>query len=205
MYKTCRNWQNLEKCMFDGVGDYAIPVIEPSDCDVENWISFNYARTCEDPEIHGVHFFVDDYQFMRLWTDPDRYLPMLRRFQAVCSPDFSMYTDWPKAVQIYNQYRKHWLAAYWQMHGINVIPTIGWSDEASHAWCFDGEPVGGAVAVSSIGTQQGKVSKRLFLAGYNAMLERLRPTKIIMYGSVPDGCEGNIVTVRAFQDKWRGE
>ena len=50
----------------------------------------------------------------------------------------------PFAMQIYNQYRKHWLAAYWQLNGITVYPTISWSDENSYEWCFDGEPRGGA-------------------------------------------------------------
>lgn len=152
-YRTTRNYENLQKAMFDGVGRYDIPQIQPEHRIADNWISFNYAKGCEDPELHGVHFFVDDYQFLRLWTNPDTYINMLSRFQVVCTPDFSTYTDFPKAVQIFNHYRKHWLGAYWQASGITVIPTISWSDEDSYEWCFDGEPIGGVVAVSSVGTQ----------------------------------------------------
>ena len=83
--------------MFAGVGEYGIPTIQPELVDTENWIGFNYARSCEDPENHGVHFFVDDYQFVRLWNNPDAYLGRLRRFDAVCTPDFSLFTDFPKA------------------------------------------------------------------------------------------------------------
>lgn len=203
MYKTQRNYENLNKALFDGVGEYGIPVIQPSDFRADNWIGFNYAKGCEEPEIHGVHFFLDDYQFVRVWSQPDSYLNMLRKFQAVLTPDFSTYTDFPKAIQVYNHYRKHWLGAYWQMCGIRVIPTISWSDEESYSWCFDGEPIGGTVAVSSVGTQVSKESSRLFMNGYNEMLERLEPSAIIMYGKVPDGCEGNIIPVGAFQQKWR--
>lgn len=53
-------------------------------------------------------------------------------------------------MKIYNHYRKHWLGAYWQDNGITVIPTISWSDKESFGWCFDGELVGGTVAVSSV-------------------------------------------------------
>lgn len=203
MYKTQRNYENLNKALFDGVGKYGIPVIQPSDFRADNWIGFNYAKGCEEPEIHGVHFFLDDYQFVRVWSQPDSYLNMLRKFQAVLTPDFSTYTDFPKAIQVYNHYRKHWLGAYWQMCGIRVIPTISWSDEESYSWCFDGEPIGGTVAVSSVGTQVSKESSRLFMNGYNEMLERLKPSAIIMYGKAPDGCEGNIIPVGAFQQKWR--
>ena len=34
-----------------------------------------------------------------------------------------------------------------------MIPSISWSDEHSFDWCFDGDPVRGTVAVSSVGTQ----------------------------------------------------
>lgn len=204
VYRQQRNYENLNKRIFKGVGEYNTPVLKSAVYEVDNWISFNFARGCEEPEKHGIHFFIDDYQFMRLWKNPDAYLEMLKQFQAVCTPDFSTYTDFPKAIQLYNHYRKHWLGAYWQEHGIKVIPTISWSDEASFDWCFDGEPVGGAVAVSSVGTQGNKRSARLFEVGYNEMKERLRPARIVLYGSIPKCCEGdNLVTVRAFQSKWR--
>lgn len=57
------------------------------------------------------------------------------------------------------------------MHGMTVYPSVSWSDERSYDWCFDGDPVGGIVAVSSVGTQQNKESKRLFLRGYEEMMK----------------------------------
>ena len=205
MYKQQRNYENLNKYIFDGVGKYGIPEIKPEQFTVDNWISFNFAKSCDEPEKHGIHFFIDDYQFIRLWTNPDAYLAMLGRFQAVCTPDFSTYTDFPMAIQLYNHYRKHWLGAYWQQNGVKVIPTISWSDESSFDWCFDGEPVGGMVAVSSVGTQHNKTATRLFELGYREMMERLKPSTVIMYGLIPDCCFGNIVPVRAFTTKWRDD
>lgn len=204
IYRQSRNYENLNKRIFPGVGEFGIPALKASIFNVENWISFNFARSCDEPKKHGIHFFIDDYQFTRLWKNPDTYLPMLQQFQAVCTPDFSTYTDFPLAVQIYNHYRKHWLGAYWQEHGIRVVPTISWSDEASYEWCFSGEPVGGMVAVSSVGTQGSKSTMRLFAAGYGEMKRRLKPSYIVVYGTVPECCDGdNIIPVKAFQSKWR--
>lgn len=204
MYRQQRNYENLNLMIYEGVGRYNVPQIQPIyDFHVDNWISFNFVRTCDDPEIHGVHFFIDDYQFTRLWSSPKAYVEKLSQFQAVCTPDFSTYTDFPKAVQIYNHYRKHWLGKFWQDNGITVIPTISWSDEESYEWCFDGEPVGGVVAVSSVGTQSQKETAELFVNGYREMMKRLKPKAVIIYGLVPDECEGNIIPVRAFQEKWR--
>lgn len=203
MYRQGRNYENLNKGIFDGTGTYDIPRLFPEHCNIKNFIGFNFAKTCKQPYDKGLHFFIDDYQFTRLWSNPDTYLELLQKFKCVCTPDFSTYTDFPKAVQIYNHYRKHWLGAYWQNNGITVIPTISWSDKASFEWCFDGEPVGGAVAVSSVGTQLNKESRLLFMDGYNEMLARLQPSIIYFYGNVPEGCNGNIVRLAAYQEKFR--
>lgn len=128
---------------------------------------------------------------------------MFRQFTHVMSPDFSTYTDFPKAIQIYNHYRKHWVGAYLQENGVNVIPTISWSTPDSFEWCFDGEPVGGVVAVSSVGAANSKAKKELFLAGYNEMLARLQPEVILFMGKVPEECTGNIVQIKAFTDRFK--
>lgn len=204
MYRQRRNYENLNKAMFEGAGSYNIPILTAENIKAENFIGFNYAKSCKDPDKKTLHFFVDDYQFSRVWSNPDAYMPMLKKFKAVCTPDFSLYTDFPVAMQIYNHYRKHWLGAYMQLHGIKVIPTIAWSDESSFEWCFDGEPIGGSVIISSVGTQANSESKRLFKSGYEEMLRRLRPQKIYLYGLIPEGCEDSrIVRVPAFQEKYR--
>lgn len=203
IYRQERNYENLNKVIFDGAGLYDTPCLLPTDITAEAYISFNYAKSCKDRADKGVHFFIDDYQFARLWSQPDAYLDMLREFRCVFTPDFSTYTDFPKAIQIYNHYRKHWLGAYWQMYGITVIPTISWSDEASFEWCFDGEPVGGVVAVSSVGTQMNKESRRLFYLGYCEMLKRLNPSAVLFYGMIPDDCAGlakRVIPLTTFQE-----
>ena len=190
------NFENLDKFSFSGVGKYEIPQIDPeTKYPGGEFVGMNYALTEKFPESKIMHCFVDDYQFIRYWNNPDKYLPVLSRFSAVCSPDFSTYTDMPLAMQIYNHYRKHWLASYWQLNGITVYPTISWSDESSYEWCFDGEPVGGVVAVSSVGTQKNKESKRLFLLGYEEMMKRLDPAWVIFYGIVPEECDWNVIRV----------
>lgn len=201
-YAHTRFCNNLDEIVFDGVGPFDIPEIKPERWEPVEFIDFNRAMSVDKRDGKGVHFFVDDYRFERVWHDWKRYGEALARFGACMTPDFSMYTDWPVAVQIWNHYRKHFIGAYIQTLGVRVYPTICWSDEKSYGWCFDGEPVGGCVAVSSVGTQRGKESRRLFLAGYEAMLERLKPETVIFYGGVPDECKGNIVRVMAFQDKF---
>ena len=202
-YAKQRFCENTDEIIFDGVGLYDIPQIYPEKFEPCEFIGFNYAKTEKAKGDKGVHFFVDDYQFERVWRDWKKYGEMLSEFSAVMTPDFSTYTDWPKALQIYNHYRKHFVGAYLQTIGLKVYPTISWSDKDSFEWCFDGEPVGGTVAVSSVGTQRGKKEKLLFLEGYNAMIERLKPETIIFFGNIPKECMGNIVRIKPFQEKFR--
>lgn len=197
LFKKTRNWENLQIATFvNHAGAYEIPKMLPvTECPDLDWIGFNYARGVDkaDRAKHGLHFYLDDYQFQRLWADPERYIPMLKDFGAVMSPDFSVYSDFPKAVKIWNVYRNMWLACLWQCYGITVIPTIMWGAPDTFEYCFDGFPTDGIVSVSTEGSFASEARRESFHAGYSEMLERLHPRGIIVQGQIPDGLEGNVV------------
>lgn len=182
-------------------GEFMIPSIEPYEGEIPDaWLPFNYAKS-RPVERVALQMFLDDYQLARLWNSPQQYVALLSRASAVCSPDFSLYTDAPEILNIYNHYKKHWLGAWWQMMGVNVIPTICWAGPDSYKYCFDGEPSGAVVAVSSVGTQ--KSAKKEFLHGYDAMLERLSPSVVLFWGNVPQEARGNIKKIDSFIDEAR--
>lgn len=197
------NFENLDKFQFSGCPPYGIPTLEAITANVSHleWIPFNYAMTAKDRKSKGIHFYVDDYQFQRVWNDPDRYMRLLSEFGAVTTPDFSQYTDMPVAMRLYNHYRKHWLGAYWQMHGLTVIPTICWSDPESYEWCFDGEPTNSIISISSVGTQKRRESKELFAQGCREAIKRLNPSEILWYGKVPDEFDWNVIRIKPYQDE----
>lgn len=190
---------NLESAMYKGVGKYNIPEIKPVyECKTNVWLGFNYVRKYETKKDKntGVHFFLDDYHFERVWNTPDKYLKYLSRYDCVLSPDFSLYVDFPLAVTIYNHYRKHWLAAYWQESGITVIPVIRWMFPDSYEWCFDGEPKHSIVAVSNVGCVKDPELKDMFDTGYVEMLNRLEPKQILFYGNTFGDYEGNVKYIK---------
>lgn len=204
-YRETRNYENLQKVIYDGEGEYQIPALMPVNDlhKVEGWIPWNKASTSRRRDNKGIHFFIDDYHFTRLWEQPDHYLSMLREFGAVCTPDFSPYSDFPKAMQLYNHYRKHWLGRYWQDNGITVIPTITWSSPDTLEWAFDGEPVGGIVALSSVGMLKGEY-KDWLIDGYEAMMDILQPTAILWKGTVPEEIKNSgIIEIEQHIAKWR--
>lgn len=179
--------ENMDRALYEGVGLYDIPELKAVDeFTAKDFGRLIYWNKENNPKDTCLHTFSYDYQFNSVWSSPDKWLPRLHRFDSVLAPDFSMYTDMPKALQIYNHFRKHWVARYWSENGIKVIPNIGWSTPDSYEWCFDGEPVNSVVAVSSVGCLKKPEAKKLFLEGFEAMMDRLNPKQIILYGAVPD-------------------
>lgn len=194
-------WQNLELAFFEETASrYNFPIIEPvyELPEVKRYIEFDYCkRIRENRSDLGVHFFEDDYKFERVWTGPERYGEMLSKFGFIIGPDFSQYADFPKAVRIYNHYRNNWLVRYWQIcYNMIVIPTILWGPEEDYDWCFEGYPKHSIVAVSNVGVGNSKEEKEYFDKGYNEMLKRLEPSKILFYTRNFAEYPGNIQYIR---------
>lgn len=199
------NIVNLKYGQFSGEGYYDIPKLAPVKKlpEIREWIGFNYVLSDPDPAGKAVHFFVDDYQFERVWNDPERYIEKLQKYVCVATPDFSPYGDMPLALQIYNHYRKHWCGAFWQQHGITVIPTIRAStDPRSLDWYLDGEPKEGIVLISSMWTAKDEL-REIFEKEYNTMFDKLKPKKVFVYGKELDGLQGNVEFIKAFTNKFR--
>ena len=158
-----------------------MPIIQNDEFIPDALIGFNYAKTSENKKC-GLHMFVDDYQFERLWNRPDEYIKLLKSYECVLSPDFSLYMNMPMAMKIWNVYRSRLLGQYWQRCGIKVIPTISWAEPETFSFCFDGIPEGSVVAISTIGVKQQDSSMKIWKDGMDAMIKKIRPTTIIEYG-----------------------
>lgn len=139
-----------------------------------------------------VHFFLDDYKFEVMWNNPEPRIDKLRQYRGVLSPQFSTYYTMPLALQLYNTFRSRWCGAYFQQHGLTVIPTISWGLPDSYDFCFEGIERGSIVAVSTIGVRD---EKQYFISGYNEMMRSISPSVIICYGSPFPEMQGYIIPV----------
>lgn len=125
-----------------------------------------------------INSFVNDYLLERYWKNCWKYINKFSISSGIMSPDYSLLINMPKPLQIFNVYRNRYIGFEWQRAGLNVIPTISWSDYNSFEYCFNGIEKGSIVAVSNIGCINDK-QKNIFDAGYNEMIKRLQPKKII--------------------------
>ena len=153
-------------------GMFEMPILDPINYTPKELLGFNYAMSSKLDDC-GIHFFLDDYQFERVWNRLEFYTNILKRFDCVFTPDFSLYTDMPLPLMIYNVYRSRLIGQYMQKQGIKVIPTISWADRLSYQFCFDGLPKYSTVAVSTVGVIKDKNARRLWSEGFTEMLERV--------------------------------
>lgn len=125
-----------------------------------------------------VSTFVDDYILERYWNDPKKYIEYFKKAKYVMSPDYSLLVGMPKPMQMWNVYRNRLVGYVWQSSGINVIPTISWSNEDSFEYCFNGVEIGSVVAVSNTGCRNEE-NKHFFDLGFYKMIEVLKPSIIL--------------------------
>lgn len=168
------------------VDGYEMPTLKACNIIPTSLVSFNAALTAKDHN-QCVHFFIDDYQFERIWNLPDRYVECLRQFQCVIAPDFSQYTDMPYPQRMWNNYRGKFIGAWLQSQGVTVIPNVTWSLPDSYDYCFDGIPQQSVIAINSTGAARYGLTRFLWLKGYREALSRLRPLAVIRYGTMIPG------------------
>ena len=189
-------------------GKYGMPIIKKCDVDIStlNLIGSDKIKINETQMslsiLRTVHFFLDDNKLERYYYQPQKYIERLAQYPHVLTPDYSLYTDMSIAMQIFNTFKNRWCGAYWQEHRLSVIPTVGWSTNASYEFCFDGLENGTVVAVSTIG---GLKNKDLFLRGYFEMKERIAPKQVLCYGNAFPEMGDEVIAVDYKKTIWRAK
>ncbi len=176
-------------------GIYNLPVLKRCNFIPYDLIGFNYMLTSKKKD-KGIHFFLDDYQFERIWNDPDAYIDKLLSFPCCLTPDFSLYLDMPMAMKIWNVYRSRLIGQMIQDRGGNVIPTLQWADKETFKFAFDGIEKGGTVAVSTVGVMKNEEACKIWTAGMDEAIRQVEPSAIVLYGSDIDYDFGDINVVK---------
>ena len=173
------NLELIDSSRLDGF--YQMPIIRKVYFIRDVLIGFNYMLTSKNKNV-GIHCFIDDYQFERLWSSPQEYVEKIAEYDCFLSPDFSLYMDMPMAMKIWNIYRSRLIGQFLQDCGVCVIPMISWAEPETFTFCFDGIEPGGVVAVSTIGVKREENSFHIWKQGMDEMIKRIRPQTILCYG-----------------------
>lgn len=212
MTRTLMNWEhapgNIDSLnttnIFESDNEYGIPFILPNKEVPKDLIMYGTEVRRSYAQTRGktVHFFLDDYKFEPMWNKPIKTLQPIINIGRALSPDFSIYADYPRALQIYNVYRNRWLGRYWQEFDVKVTPTVAWGDKSTFDFCFMGVPKNNPVAIGTVGLRSNE-SKRLFCEGFEKMCEVLEPSALIVYGeSEPLDFSKYVDNVVKFESYW---
>jgi len=173
---------NLELVDLERVtGFYQMPILEKCLIIPTDLIGFNYMLSSTDTNT-GIHCFVDDYQFERLWSNPYKYADRIAEFECFLTPDFSLYMDMPMSMKIWNIFRSRLIGQFLQDQGVDVIPTVSWAEKDTFDFCFDGIAEGSVVAISTIGVKNSDYSMQIWRDGVDELIKRIKPYAILVYG-----------------------
>ena len=183
--KGCKDVFNaflVESATYAGI--YEFPCIRPT-YDVPNkLVVFSKALSCKDYD-KWVHFYEDDNLFERIWRTPRKYLEVLKRYNGVILPDFSLYRDMPLNYQHWNIYRSRAIGHWLQVNGIRVIPNIRFGDRRTYQVCCDGISKHCVIAMGSHGNMKHKADRDIFFEGFDVVVRKLQPSVIVIYGTAP--------------------
>ena len=161
-------------------GKYDFPVLKVTKQVPLDLISFSKCERANDA--HWLHFYLDDYKFVFQIRYPPDCRDAFRRAAGVITPDFSLFSDMPLAMQIDAVFKGRVFGYWLQKIGVSVIPNVRWCDKRSLSFAFDGIPKGGTVAVGTHGCVKDPRVRSLFLEGFDKMIERIRPKTVVVYG-----------------------
>lgn len=173
---------------------WQMPIINNDNFIPSDLIGFNYAKSSNNKQT-GIHFYLDDYQFERLWNNPSEYVDILSEYECILSPDFSLYLDMPMPMKIWNVYRSRQIGQYYQSMGIKVIPTLSWAEKETFEFAFKGIPKGSVVSVSTIGVKRDENALKIWNDGMDAMIKEIEPSTILVYGGELDYDYGDIKVI----------
>ncbi|MEG1725924.1 MAG: DUF4417 domain-containing protein [Anaerovoracaceae bacterium] len=201
--KSARGDELFIRDKFSSNNRWGIPTIKC--CDTSNYpvklMSFSSVKRNDTKNFDkAVHFFKDDYRMESVYNKPYDKMEVLAQYRCLITPDYSIYTDLPLAIQIYNVFKSRWCGAFWQDYGKDVIPSVSWGDASSFDFCFEGIEENSAVFVSTIGVRKKETD---FLQGYNVMLDKIKPNTIFCLGHPFDAMDGNVIFID-YKDTFAG-
>lgn len=170
------------------VGPYDIPKIEACTHVPAALISFSEAmgRTKPDP-LAWVHFYEDDYKFVRLWKQPNRYYDRLKLFGGIITPDFSLYRNMPAAQKIEHTYKNQLLGARMQADGFNVVANIRLSGRASIPYALAGVSQNSTLAIGLHGCVSSRENRPHVVQEIKIICDYCKPASLVVFGSVRSG------------------
>lgn len=191
--------------LFETENKYGFPVVRSSEnFQCSDLVGFHLAKSMKsEHKGKAVHFFLDDYKFEQVWTRPRDFINTFLHYGNIVSPTFSIWSNQPYALNLFNMYRSRWCTRFFQEFGINVLVDCRWSDESSYDYAFSGIEKHSPLIVNTVGTKYLE-NRKMFIDGFEEMLRRIEPSKLYVYGEyMPVDFDKYFDEVVYFESFWK--
>lgn len=177
--------------------EMGFPILPAVNCYPSDSVDFqsSLSRSLKGHKKLNVNFYIEDYKIQCLWNNIDKYISHLRCFESVCGLNYSIDTQMPLVMQMWNKYRNMAVDWYLTLQGITVVPHVTILPYKGREWLLDGLPERSTVCCSTNGRVRSKSAREEFCQGFYEMCYRLEPTRVIIVGKIPIGLNSEIEIV----------
>lgn len=187
--RISHNWEGRIWGNIPGLNSWAIGSLRYTElgipqltqCDAIPDSLFPWEEKSKYKGAEAIHFYCEDVYLSSIWNSAKRYpVPaVVRKAGCALTPDYSVFTDWPYPLNLWQVYKARLLGALWTSNGINVIPSLMWGHPTQFEYLFDGLPYGGTFAIS---TGHSSQDEKIFKEFYIEALARCQPSAMLVYG-----------------------
>lgn len=163
---------------------YGIPVLLPETGRPRCVVPFDKMNV-DIPAGACLQFHLADRRIDCIWTNTEKYVDRISKFDFVTCPDFSLLLEMGRAEILWNVQRSFKLGRYFQSLGMHVFSTAMWAYPDTYDICFEPVPRHSVSFVSTIGSNRKEESRKQFKLGLRAFCERTMPAGLILYGPMP--------------------
>lgn len=185
--------------LFDGLTELGIPELSKN-----NLATPDLAPTCtfpQEPLDQAYHcysqsfseeynpgcigFYTEDHKFECTYNQPVEFVDWALGMQprSIIGPDFSCYTHWPLAKNLWNLYKARWCTRLWQEAGLQVIPNVPLLDgppfTLSTKYSLETLPTKATLAIQCR-TQEAKSAKGI-VEWLNHIIDVCKPVCMVLY------------------------
>jgi hypothetical protein len=145
--------------------------------------AFDKRGQVDDPANTLLHCYVKDDKLRSQLTDPRQFPARFAGYWGIVPPDFSIRAQDPPDLRILAVRMSRAVGAFYQAHGLRVVPNIRWGDPRDYGHAFEGVETGSAVSVSNHGCWRDRRLRQGFLLGFHEMIDRLAPSTVFLHGT----------------------
>lgn len=115
-----------QSALFETENEYGFPEVSSSkNFRCKDLIPFHQCKKMlAGDKDKAVSFFLDDYKFEQVWTRPRDFIRTFQYYGNIISPTFSIWSNQPYALNLFNMYRSRWCTRFYQEFGHHIEDKI---------------------------------------------------------------------------------